>query len=148
MIARIQIGDVVMKPSGAGWVVGRPVRRVIKGRETEEVVESSYFSTAAIAIPYFLGRASRVPRSADNAESELIRLFSGEGEPGIRLTLLYALTAPDAVTRALRGEETLAGFSRRCGVSRRALRDIEAGESNPRTDTLLRIVVAGLQDPP
>lgn len=136
-----------MKPSGTGWVVGKRLPRVIKGKATEQMIKPSYFSTAAIALPYFLGRASSKPRNADSPEVELILALMDAAGMELDTSLALALAAPDALAKRARGEESLASFSRRSGVSRRALRQLESGESEPLVGTLLRVILAGEDRP-
>ena len=139
----MRIGDVVLKPHGTGWVVGRARTREIKGRETEETLDRSFYGFAAHALGVFLGRAAGRLEDPSNREGALLQALQHQSDAHPELRLLSVLISPDVATRRARGPETLAAFSRRCGVSRHALRDIEAGRSTPRADTLLRIIVAG-----
>jgi len=139
---RIQIGDVVLKPVGRGWGIGLSSPRVIKGKETEELIRPTYTGGARVGIPYFLGRVRHEHGDElGRAERELMdALTYWENQTfGDRPTL----AAPDLACIAARGELSQRAFARLAGLGKTTIQNVENGDVDPQCSTLLKILLAG-----
>ena len=112
---RFEYSGLVVKKSGAGWVVGKPVPRTIKGRPTEEITHKSWVSSLQEAMDVIFWRSWP--------------LFMGNVE---------SIAAPGDVLRQWRLSigATQKEVCAASGVGVRTLREIEACRSDPRASTL------------
>ena len=131
---RIQVGRLVLKSSGRGYVVGRPRPRRIKGRPTERIRRGTYFSRLSGAITYFSGRV--LGRSKKPRERALASLL---------LTLLPVLTPGVYLGDVLRAVREAGGLSksalaRKAGVSRTTVKEAELHGRDLRSSTLYKLI--------
>jgi hypothetical protein len=103
---------LALRREGLAWRVGRAIPRTIGGRDTIELRDGKWYSTAREAVEALERRS------------------------------LALLTTPGPHVRALRGKRSRAAVAREAGVSVRQIQRIEAGTSDPKAITLARLLAA------
>lgn len=133
---RLEIGGAVLKYSKGTWVVGNRLPRIIKGRETEQMIRALYPGGAHLGLSYFFGRADRVVEAGTPDRELLDALLALEsGDP------LAALSSPRSILRRARGDLSYRALARAAGVSHTTLLRIADG-ADPRASTLAAILAA------
>ena len=131
---RIQVGGLVLKSSGMGYVVGHPrPRRMKGGRLTERIPRGSYFSSLSPAIAYFSYRVLRASkRPKERALASLLLTLLPVLSPGVYL---------GDILRAVReaGGLSKSALARKANVSRTTVKEAELHGRDLRSSTLYRL---------
>lgn len=135
---RLELSGVVLKPSGSGYGVGVTRPRLIGGRRTEEFVRPCYLSRPRAALTLWCGRVEA--ECEENPSGDDARLLAAILDAG----RYSVLAVPGAVVRRRREVSGMSRreLARRSGVSCSTIRDIERGIQTPKTDTMLRLMMA------